>query len=164
MIIISKATIDMAITMEYIDSVCFCKQIQYDSETFGYLINEGSSYVAIDTDCNKIVGYVVTTVINIDECPLELNSVIDIINIETITELSSIAILPEYRNKKISHMLLEAIDKHLPMYLHVKNTNKIAQKLYEKNNWIYCANITDYYGKGEDALLMCKNVNKSIIL
>lgn len=162
MIIISKATDDDTSTLQYIDYICFYEQEEktFDNDLFNYKMVYGSTYVAIDTDFDKIVGYITTMIKKKNEFYPEVASLLKNVIVDTITELSSIAILPEYRGKKISSMLLDTIDNSKPMYLHVKKSNEIAQKVYEKNNWIHYEIVVDYYGVGNDGLLMYKNLNK----
>ena len=162
MIIISKATNDVVSTLQYIDYICFYEEEteEYNDQLFNYLMVYGSTYVAIDTDCDKIVGYITTIIKKNDEIDPEVMSLLKNVIVGSITELSSIAIIPEYRGKKISRMLLDTIDNGKPIYLHVKKSNEIAQKVYEKNNWMHCEIVVDYYGPNKDGLLMCKNFDK----
>lgn len=160
MIIISKAEdIDRSI-LHYIDYICFADDKNYNYEFFEELLNLGTTYVAIDTEFDKIVGYAIFTIKNKTDiiCPT-VKPLFKKYDLKYIIELSSIGILPEYRGKKISYMLLNSFEQNVPMCLHVKKTNVIAQKTYEKNGWKFSSFlIKNYYGNGEDGLLMYKNL------
>lgn len=162
MIIISKATDDDVSILQYIDYICFYEKEteEYNDKLFNYLMINGLTYVAYDTDSNKIVGYITTIIKKNNEFYPEVVSLLKNVIVDSIIELSSIAVLPEYRGKKISRMLLDTIDNGELMYLHVKKSNEIAQKVYEKNNWTHCEIVVDCYGAGKDGLLMCKNFDK----
>ena len=157
MITISKATDDIISTLQYIDFVCFDEKEQYTKEVFEHVMKIGSTYIVTDTEFDQIIGYITTIKINKDEITQETKLLLNVTTCELFVELFSIAILPEYRGKHISHMLLDVVDNGSPIYLHVKKSNKIAQKLYEKNNWTHCGIIENHYGPGKDGLVMCKN-------
>jgi len=157
MIIISKFTDEELPVLQYIDHICFSKKEQYDVATINYLTEYGSTYVAIDTDFDKIVGYITTIIHDSNNISSNIKLLLDTHKFKLVTEVFSIAVLPEYQRKNISQMLLDAANCNLPMYLYVKKSNENAQKAYEKNNWTCYGTIANYYGPDTDALFMCKN-------
>lgn len=74
-------------------------------------------------------------------------------------ELNYIFVLPSYRKKNIATKMLNYmfnnISKLENITLEVRENNKVAIQLYEKNGFEKCAIRKNYYGK-EDAIMMIK--------
>jgi hypothetical protein len=72
-----------------------------------------------------------------------------------------LCIKKEYRGKSLSYVLLNTVSNYygyLPIYLHVKESNKIAQKTYKNNGFVIVDKIIDYYHEDkENGFLMIKN-------
>jgi len=76
-------------------------------------------------------------------------------------ELMSIAVLPEYRCRGIGRTLIERstaplLQRNIPVQLHVRKTNKAAQKLYMRLGYGRKKKVPRYYDDGEDAFVMIR--------
>ncbi|MHA1230756.1 MAG: GNAT family N-acetyltransferase [Candidatus Helarchaeota archaeon] len=79
--------------------------------------------------------------------------------------LISIAVLEDYRRRKIGERLLKKGMEAMRIYYHaeeyyleVRISNESAIKLYEKNNFKKIKVINGYYKDGEDAYLMARGI------
>ncbi len=79
----------------------------------------------------------------------------------------NIAVHPDYRKKGVGSKLMQfAIDlaKKLhkkEVYLEVRESNMIAQKMYKKFGFYISGRIEKYYTNGEDGLIMRKAINEN---
>lgn len=89
---------------------------------------------------------------------------IDAWQIDDELHLANIAVAPDYRQQGIaSKMILKLIEiakkRHIKsIYLEVRVSNKIAQKLYEKFGFVNIYNRKNYYPDGEDAMVYKKSL------
>ena len=78
-----------------------------------------------------------------------------------------IAVIPEYRNRKIATLLLKEMENTFPkdiedvvenVTLEVRKSNEIAVNLYKKNGYETIVEKKHYYPDGEDAIYMVKRI------
>jgi ribosomal-protein-alanine N-acetyltransferase len=78
----------------------------------------------------------------------------------------NIAVHPSYRKRGVGSQLMEfAISlakkgKKREIYLEVKQSNKVAQKLYKKFGFTENGKIPNYYIDGEDGIIMRRSLNE----
>jgi len=73
--------------------------------------------------------------------------------------ISTIGVLPEYRQKGVGNSLLEACETHLTspeIRLTVRKSNLAAIHMYQKRGYLTWETWPKYYHDGEDALVMRK--------
>ncbi|MBQ9984638.1 MAG: ribosomal protein S18-alanine N-acetyltransferase [Lachnospiraceae bacterium] len=104
-------------------------------------------YVARDTEKDCIVGFAGIMII-VDEA-----------------ELLNIAVLEKYRKRGIAQQLLDTLlirakqEKGGRMLLEVRESNRVAIALYEKNGFCFVTKRRDYYSNPkEDAVIMEKSL------
>lgn len=80
------------------------------------------------------------------------------------SEILNFLILEKYRNMGFGSMVLEFVIDLVAsvnvnnISLEVRESNKTAQKLYEKYGFVYSHTRKNYYKNGEDALLLVKEI------
>lgn len=74
--------------------------------------------------------------------------------------LTSVAVLAEYRNRGIARRLMESVMSGLPDFdvctLHVRRSNTVAQHLYKTFGFKVTEIVKEYYNDKEDAFVMTK--------
>lgn len=134
-----------------------CLPENYDPRTWRELLtNSPCSYVA--TIGKIIIGYIITTRLDTEY------------NTHKNINITSLAVLPEYRRQGIANKLLTAVlteisnlqctrcskSCHCAIDLCVRVGNKPAQELYKKFGFQVDRTITGYYiNPDEDAYLLC---------
>lgn len=89
-------------------------------------------------------------------------------SMERYGHVSSLAVLPEYRRQGLAQQLLQQFHQHLiPQQctfcgLHVRQSNRAAVLLYQRQGYIPAVTIPAYYEDGEDAYYMRKTLLSSI--
>ena len=79
----------------------------------------------------------------------------------------NIAVHPDYRKKGIGSKLMQFVislarqSHKKEIYLEVRKSNKVAQKLYKKFGFNVVDTIEKYYTNGEDGLIMRKVLNEN---
>jgi ribosomal protein S18 acetylase RimI-like enzyme len=84
---------------------------------------------------------------------------------ETTAWVSTVGVLPEYRNQGIGHSLMTAVEKlvsHPTIHLCVRKSNKGAIHLYEALGYQQKEIRPKYYADGEDALVMVKKLKPTV--
>jgi [ribosomal protein S18]-alanine N-acetyltransferase len=83
----------------------------------------------------------------------------DVRRSEGMAWIATVGVLPEYRNRGIGKMLIQACEAQIPLNrirLCVRPTNETAIRLYEKLGYVRVGEWTKYYQDGEAALVMEK--------
>lgn len=144
---ITKATPDLISKIKKINETCLVET--YSEQIYKTLID--STYVCLaDTEP---IGYILMAEMepqNIKAKKILAGRAVCIF---------SFAVLPEYRRKKIGTKLMSYICKYykMPLFLHVRKSNIIAKKMYEKFGFIIVDEDMDYYKTPvENAYCMCK--------
>ncbi|KAH0789596.1 ribosomal-protein-alanine N-acetyltransferase [Histomonas meleagridis] len=74
--------------------------------------------------------------------------------------ISTLSVLEQYRRKGVATVLMSHVINSSPdavcFYLHTEIKNQKSQNLYKKLGFVQTKVIKDYYGKGEDGILMVK--------
>jgi ribosomal-protein-alanine N-acetyltransferase len=133
-----------------IDQLCFPKAIAYGRrEMKAYLQAEGSHCVLAAMP-GAIAGFVLT------ERSRDLAHII------------TLDVLEPYRRQSIGSLLLAAAEKEAAghgaglMYLETATTNKAAIALWKKHGYRETATIANYYGRGQNAFEMQKQLQPRI--
>ena len=129
-----------------IDQLCFPKHIAYGRrEMQSYLRAEGANCIVAEVS-GTIAGFVVT------QCGAEVGHII------------TLDVLAAYRRQSIGSLLLEASEKQAAsqgvnlMYLETATTNKAAIALWRKHGYRETATIENFYGRGQHAFEMQKQL------
>ncbi len=78
----------------------------------------------------------------------------------------NIAVHPSYRKRGVGSQLMEFAvsiakkSRKKEIYLEVRKTNFVAQKLYKKYGFEETGNISKYYLNGEDGIIMRRKLNE----
>ncbi|MEW9096365.1 MAG: ribosomal protein S18-alanine N-acetyltransferase [Clostridiaceae bacterium] len=135
--------------MGHIDDICEINDLSFSvpwsrMSVENEIVNENSLYLVILKD-DKVIGYAGIWII-LDE-----------------GHITNIAVHPNYRSIGIASALLEELIEQCrrhavhSMTLEVRKSNIIAQKLYEKFNFVNEGIRKNYYSdNGEDAIIMWK--------
>lgn len=138
MITISLATQADIPKINVINRICLPEN--YPKEIYEtFFTSSRYQYLALSEETkSSVVGYLMTN------------------KMGTTLILTSLAILPKYRNKGIGKMLLEKMLSEIkePIVLMVRPSNTKAISLYEKTGFIFERIIKKYYKDGEDCFLM----------
>ena len=79
-------------------------------------------------------------------------------------EVQNVAVVPEERRGGIGRSLIEAVlddarrSGACRISLEVRNTNDAARRLYESFGFAPCGLRRNYYGRGEDAIVMARSL------
>jgi ribosomal-protein-alanine N-acetyltransferase len=125
------------------EKACFPRDLSFPPETLSLLLEEATTMVAEDGD---VVGFVTGFVSG------EGGKVV------------TLDVLPERRGKGLGRRLMEALEKEFASVgarfslLEVAVENREALTLYAKLGYAKAAILEDYYGPGDDALLMAKRL------
>jgi ribosomal protein S18 acetylase RimI-like enzyme len=134
-----------------IDHVCFPKTIAYGRrEMKSYLQMEGSRCIVAEIPgpetSGTIAGFILT----------ERNA--------EIAHIITLDVWESYRRQSIGSLLLEMAEQEAisrgvaSMYLETATTNKAAIALWEKHGYRGTATIENYYGRGQSAFEMQKEL------
>jgi ribosomal-protein-alanine N-acetyltransferase len=110
-----------------------------------------------DEDFGKVIGYILSTDITRLSETFPYGSVPR--NQEYIVHITSVAVMPKHRNKGLGRALVEHVVgavSGVPVSLHVRKSNLIAQKIYEKVGFVVKNTVANYYTDGEDAYFMLR--------
>ncbi len=124
---------------------CFSRDLAFPPETVSFLLDEATVLVAEDGD---VVGFVMGFVNG------EWGKVV------------TLDVLPEHRREGLGRRLMEALEEEFASQgtrdslLEVAVENRGALVLYAKLGYAEIALLEDYYGPGEDALLMMKRLKE----
>jgi len=124
---------------------CFSRDLAFPPETVSFLLNEATVLVAEDGD---VVGFVMGFVNG------EWGKVV------------TLDVLPERRREGLGRRLMETLEEKFASrgaracLLEVAVENRGALFLYAKLGYAEIALLEDYYGPGEDALLMMKKLKE----
>ena len=81
-------------------------------------------------------------------------------NNQMVLYISTLSVLEQYRRRGIATLLMSHVINCSPdaalFYLHTEIKNQKSQSLYRKLGFTQAKVISDYYGKGEDGILMVK--------
>ena len=131
-------------TLYRIDQACFPKGIAYGRvEMKAYLSSEDSRCLIAEIS-NEIAGFILT------EQSAEIGHIV------------TLDVLEPYRRRKIASLLLDATERKILsqggklMVLETATNNKAAIALWKKHGYRQLGTITNYYGRGLDALRMNK--------
>jgi [ribosomal protein S18]-alanine N-acetyltransferase len=140
------------------DQLCFPKTIAYGRrEMKSYLQSEGSHCIVAeitgsefpDSEISRtIAGFILT------ESDAEFAHVI------------TLDVLESYRRQSVGSLLLEAAEREAVfrgitrMYLETATTNKAAIALWKKHGYVETATIKNYYGRGQNAFEMQKQLER----
>jgi ribosomal protein S18 acetylase RimI-like enzyme len=136
-----------------IDQFCFPKTIAYGRrEMKSYLRCEGSHCVVAESSGSETSGTIAGFILT------ERNA--------EIAHIITLDVLESYRRKSIGSLLLEAAEREAishgvtSMYLETATTNKAAIALWEKHGYRETATIENYYGRGQNAFEMQKQLER----
>ena len=79
-------------------------------------------------------------------------------------DIEGVVVKKEFRNQGIGALLMDALEKRLikenkeKIFLEVRKSNLVAQKLYQKMGFNVLSQRKGYYSDGEDALVMAKEL------
>jgi ribosomal protein S18 acetylase RimI-like enzyme len=124
---------------------CFSRDLAFPPETVSFLLDEATVLVAEDGD---VVGFVMGFVNG------EWGKVV------------TLDVLPEHRREGLGRRLMDALEEEFASkgaracLLEVAVENREALFLYAKLGYAEIALLEDYYGPGEDALLMMKRLKE----
>lgn len=124
---------------------CFSRDLAFTPETVSFLLDEATVLVAEDGD---VVGFVMGFVNG------EWGKVV------------TLDVLPERCREGLGRRLMEALEEEFASrgarasFLEVAVENRSALFLYANLGYAEIALIEDYYGPGEDALLMMKKLKE----
>jgi ribosomal protein S18 acetylase RimI-like enzyme len=135
------------------DQLCFPKTIAYGRrEMKSYLQSEGSHCIVagIPGPANPrvLAGFILT------ESTGELAHII------------TLDVLEEFRRQSVGSMLLQAAEQEAAshgaacMYLETATTNKAAIALWKKHGYRETGTVENYYGRGQNALEMLKQLGR----
>ena len=135
------------------DQLCFSKTIAYGPhEMKSYLQSEGSRCIVAEVPgpevSRTIAGFILT------ESDAEFAHVI------------TLDVLESFRRQSIGSLLLDAAEQEASsrgvtsMYLETATTNKAAIALWKKHGYRETATIKNYYGRGQDAFEMQKQLER----
>lgn len=122
-----------------------------------YLQSEGSHCIVAEIPGTKLPGAEVSGTIAgfiLTECAAEFAHVI------------TLDVLESYRGQSIGSLLLEAAEREAAsrgvtrMYLETSTTNKAAIALWKKHGYRETATIENYYGSGQNAFEMHKELER----
>jgi ribosomal protein S18 acetylase RimI-like enzyme len=136
-----------------IDQVCFPKTIAYGRrEMKSYLRSEGSHCIVAEIPgpgaSGTTAGFILTE------------------RYDEIAHIITLDVLESYRCQSIGSLLLEAAEREAVshgatnMYLETATTNKAAIALWEKHGYRETATIENYYGRGQNAFEMQKQLQR----
>ncbi len=136
------------------DQLCFSKTIAYGPhEMKSYLQSEGSRCIVAEVPgpevSRTIAGFILT------ESDAEFAHVI------------TLDVLESFRRQSIGSLLLDAAEQEASsrgvtsMYLETATTNKAAIALWKKHGYRETATIKNYYGRGQDAFEMQKQLERN---
>ncbi len=126
---------------------CFSRDLAFPPETVSLLLDEATTLVAEDGD---FAGYVMGFVSG------EVGKVV------------TLDVLPERRREGLGRRLMEAMEERLASggarfsFLEVAVENRGALALYAKLGYARATVLEDYYGPGNDALLMAKRLKRTL--
>ncbi|MHA1302692.1 MAG: GNAT family N-acetyltransferase [Candidatus Heimdallarchaeaceae archaeon] len=129
-----------------------CLPENYSFDFFYRIMSEYGFACAVGEEDGEIAGYVLSRI----ERPF--SSMIGLQNIKG--HIISIAVLPQYRRKKIGLELMKFVMRRMlekeiySIYLEVRKSNIPAIKLYQKLNFKEKKELKHYYRDGESAILM----------
>ena len=128
-----------------------CLPENYPIYQWSILVTIMGKFCTVAYDNNILIGYVLCTLV----CNCN----------DKIGCIASIAVHPKYRHLGIATKMLkrsieqlETIPNLKEINLHVRQSNKIAQHLYEKMNFIESGIVNNYYEDGEDALVLTRPI------
>jgi ribosomal-protein-alanine N-acetyltransferase len=127
---------------------CFTGSESYNKETFEYLLREPHAlgYKAVTED-GSIAGFLFI-----------------IANKTSIAHITTIAVAPEHRKRRVAQQLLRHAEKALKtkglesVVLEVRISNYAAQNLYANLEYVIIQKLVEYYNDKEDAYLMSKSL------
>lgn len=118
-----------------------------------FYLNQNLFIVA--TDGEKHVGYVVG----------ELKRMGTSLEPQQVGHVLNVAVTPDYQRRGIGTRLMDEMEeKFLQLdtylaYLEVRESNKVAQRMYRERGYEYVRTAVDYYGD-EDAFIMMKHLTR----
>lgn len=131
--------------IEEIERVCF--SLPWSKDSFERELANELAYYQVAEENGTIMGYMGMWRI-LDEC-----------------HITNVAVLPQFRNKRIASMLIEKMieickcSEILTMTLEVRESNMPAINLYEKYGFVAAGKRPKYYTMPlEDAIIMWKNI------
>jgi [ribosomal protein S18]-alanine N-acetyltransferase len=140
------------------DQVCFPKTIAYGRrEMKSYLQSEGSHCMVAEITGTEFPGPEISRTIAgfiLTESDAEFAHVI------------TLDVLESYRRQSVGSLLLEAAEREAvfrgitSMYLETATTNKAAIALWKKHGYVETATIENYYGRGQNAFEMQKQLER----
>ena len=127
-----------------------CFKDPYPRKHLGYEFFENPvNVILVAEEDDKVVGFI--------DFMITFNS----------ATIVQIAVIPEYRNRKIATLLLKEMENTFPkdiedvvenVTLEVRKSNEIAVNLYKKNGYETIVEKKHYYPDGEDAIYMVKRI------
>jgi ribosomal protein S18 acetylase RimI-like enzyme len=134
-----------------IDQVCFPKTIAYGRhEMKSYLQSNGSRCIVAEIARPETSGTIAG--FTLIECSSEFAHIV------------TLDVLESFRRQSIGSLLLEAAEQEAAsrgvtsMYLETATTNKAAIALWKKHGYRETATIKNYYGRGQNAFEMQKQL------
>ena len=131
-----------------IDAACFPKEIAYGSrEMKGYLYTAGAHCIVAEAP-GAIAGFILTE------------------RYDEVAHVITLDVLADYRRQSVGSTLLDAAESEAAqhgasfMYLETATTNKPAIALWKKHGYRESGRIKDYYGSGQHAFEMQKQLEK----
>jgi ribosomal protein S18 acetylase RimI-like enzyme len=145
---IGKITLADADTIMNLNNTIFDDLIKYNKSYIEKLCTERKGFI-VGLD-GTIVGYVLC-----DNCYNDITK-------STVLTIMSIGVLEAYRSNGFGRMLLKAVIdlyKKSDLYLHVRETNITAQKLYKSEGFVSMGTVPKFYKLptgNEDAYCMVR--------
>jgi ribosomal-protein-alanine N-acetyltransferase len=129
-----------------VENNCFSRDVAFPPEITTFLLEEATALVAED---GTVAGFIIGFVSG------EWGKVV------------TLDVLPERRGEGLGRGLMEALEEEMTSQgagaslLEVAVENRGALSLYSKLGYVKAAILEDYYGPGEDALLMMKRLRRA---
>jgi [ribosomal protein S18]-alanine N-acetyltransferase len=131
----------------WIDRICFPKYMAFSRAEFVSYLNHPQSITRVAETSGKIIGFILARIQRSGRA-----------------HILTLDVVPEARRCRVGAKLMAVLHRELKRrqidvcMLEVGVSNSAAQRLYEKLNYKYIGTLRGYYGEGEDAYRMVRNL------
>ncbi|MGZ3788061.1 MAG: GNAT family N-acetyltransferase [Bacteriovorax sp.] len=140
---------DLAFVLFELDQSFF--PTPWNFESWSHLFVDHNRLLLVMQDQDRVIGF----------CLFDLSDA------DSFAHLLKVLIHPDYRNQRLSKVVLEKAVNHLEskaykeFFLEVEESNLAAQSLYQSLGFIKIHRKKDFYGSGRAALIMTKGQSPS---
>ena len=134
-------------TLFAIDQLCFPKAIAYSRRELKHYLQLSGAHGIVAEFSGAVAGFILTE------------------RRAGIAHVITLDVLEKYRRRSLGSLLLEAAEAEAAshgvtlMYLETATTNKAAIALWKKHGYRETATIDNFYGRGQNAFEMRKQLN-----